>query len=183
MINTNNQRIIVLLNLLKGGDLDTFDEFYTLTKYQVYYSLLAILKKEEIAEEILAETYLKFLENLKKVKAGKNPLGYLLITGRNLALDYFKKENRITYLEDYANENDIGASTSETYDQSDVLLSRMATLLTPTEYEVVVLYILSELTHKEIAAQLKKPLGTITWTYRNAIKKLQKGLSDYDPHR
>lgn len=183
MSTTNNERIIVLLNLLKGGDLDAFDEFYTLTKYQVYYSLFALLKKEEIAEEILSDTYLKFLENLKKVKADKNPLGYLLITGRHLALDYFKKENRVTYLEDYTNENDIGATSNDTYDDSDALLAKMTTLLTPLEYEVVVLYILSELTHKEIAKQLKKPLGTITWTYRNAIKKLQKGLDDYAPIR
>ena len=25
-----------------------------------------------------------------------------------------------------------------------------------------------------------KPLGTITWTYNNAIKKLQKGMKDYE---
>lgn len=179
----NNERIIILLKLLKEGNFSAFDEFYTLTKYPIYYSLLALVKNEDIAEDILAETYLKFLKNLRKVKSNKNPLGFLLTISRNLALDYFKKEKRITSIENYVVESEIGAYVEENYDFSDVLLERMRTMLTPLEYEVVVLRILSELTHKEIATLLKKPLGTITWTYQNAIKKLQKGLSDYDPHR
>lgn len=183
MSKINNERIIILLNLLKTGDFDAFDEFYTLTKYPVYYSLLALVNNEDIVEDILAETYLKFLENLRKVKTNKNPLGYLLTISRNLALDYFKKENRISYIEDYATASEIGAYVEDNYDFSDMLLARMKELLTPLEYEVVVLRILSELTHKEIANHLKKPLGTITWTYQNALKKLQKGLEDYEPHR
>lgn len=183
MSKNNNERIIILLSLLKAGDFDAFDEFYTLTKYPIYYSLLALVHNEDIVEDILAETYLKFLKNLRKIKAYKNPLGYLLTISRNLALDYFKKENRVTYMEDYVTESEIGAYVDDSYDFSDMLLARMKTILTPLEYEVIVLRILSELTHKEIASHLKKPLGTITWTYQNALKKLQKGLSDYDPHR
>lgn len=179
MSDSNVKRIIMLLGELKRDNMDVFDEFYELTKYQIYYSLLALTKNNEISEDILAETYLRFLENLGKINANKNPLGYLLITARNLALDYFKKENRVTYLEDYVNEADIGASVTEKFDDSERLLARMQKILNETEYQIVVLYILSELTHQEIADYLKKPLGTITWTYNNAIKKLQKGLSDY----
>ena len=179
MSDSNVKRIIMLLGELKRDNMDVFDEFYELTKYQIYYSLLALTKNNEISEDILAETYLRFLENLGKINAKKNPLGYLLITARNLTLDYFKKENRVTYLEDYVNEADIGASVTEKFDDSERLLARMQKILNETEYQIVVLYILSELTHQEIADYLKKPLGTITWTYNNTIKKLQKGLSDY----
>ncbi|MDY0214787.1 MAG: sigma-70 family RNA polymerase sigma factor [Bacilli bacterium] len=183
MRDTNVERIILLLGHLKKGEMDFFDEFYSLTKYQIYYSILALAKNNELAEDILAETYIKFLEKLDAINAKKNPLGYLLITARNLTLDYFKKENRVSYIEDYTTEEEIGASVSDEYDDSDRPLLRMQEILNETEYEVVVLYILSEMTHKEIAKQLKKPLGTITWTYSNAIKKLQKGLSYYDPQR
>lgn len=172
-------RIIALLNELKRGNNDNFAEFYELTKYQIFYSLLSLTKNHELAEDILAETYLKFLDNLKRIKANQNPLGFLLVTARNLAYDHFKKENRVSYIEDYLLESDIGASTTDKYDDSDRLLARMQEILNETEYQVVVLYVLSELTHKEIDEYLDKPLGTITWTYSNAIKKLQKGLSDY----
>ncbi|OQA79309.1 MAG: ECF RNA polymerase sigma factor SigW [Tenericutes bacterium ADurb.Bin239] len=176
------RRIIALLNEIKRGNMDNFAEFYELTKYQIYYSLISLTKNHELAEDILAETYLRFLDNLKRIKANTNPLGFLLVTARNLAYDYFKKENRVSYIEDFAVESYIGASTTDEYDDSDRLLARMQEILNETEYEVVVLYILGELTHREIAEYLNKPLGTITWTYSNAIKKLQKGLSDYAPN-
>ena len=36
------------------------------------------------------------------------------------------------------------------------------------------LYNVEDYTHREIAEILGKPLGTITWTYNKAIKKLRK---------
>lgn len=179
MTNLETNRLIALLNLLLKDDMTVFDEFYQLTKYPIYYSIYALSKNHSVTEDILEETYLHFLDKLKTIKPNKNPLGYLLITARNLTLDYFKKENRVTNLEDYENPEEIG-SVIEKYDDSERLLIRMQQLLTNDEYQVVTLYILSELTHQEIAKQLHKPLGTITWTYANAIKKLQKGLSDYE---
>lgn len=180
MNNEDIARIIILLSALKKGKMEAFDEFYQLTKRPLYYSLLAISKSEVLAEDLMEETYIKFLHNLSKVKDKKNPLGYLLVSGRNLALDYFKKHNRVTSIEDYQNESEIGAYVEEKYDDSETLLRLMASLLTEEEYEIVVLFVLSELTHKEIAGQLKKPLGTITWKYNQAIKKLQKGLENYE---
>lgn len=173
-------RLITLLNLLKKEDMTAFDEFYEMTKRPIYYSILGLTKDEATAEDILAETYVKFLNNLSKLKKNKNPLGYLLVSARNLSLDYFKRENRISSIEDYATEQEIGASVTEQYDDSERLLERMRLLLSEDEYQIVVLYVLSEFTHKEISEHLNKPLGTITWSYKNAINKLQKGLSDYE---
>lgn len=180
MSSVNNTRIIELLNLLKAGEREAFDEFYELTKRPIYYSIFALVKDDATSEDLLQETYIRFLNNLKRLKKNKNPLGYLLVTSRNLTYDYFKKENRVSSLEDYENEYEIGAAIEENFDDSERLLSRMQQLLNETEYEIVTLYILGELTHKEIAQQLNKPLGTVTWAYSNAIKKLQKGLSDYE---
>ena len=137
MSNSNNERIIILLNVLKNGDFDAFDEFYKLTKYPIYYSLLPLVNNEEVAEDILSDTYLNFLKNIRKVKANKNPLGYLLTISRNLAFDYFKKENRVSYIDDYVTESEIGAYVEDNYDFSDILLTRMKAILTPLEYEVV----------------------------------------------
>ena len=149
------------------------------TNSQVSVFIRFIADERSRLAEIFSPKLIKFLDNLKRIKANQNPLGFLLVTARNLAYDHFKKENRVSYIEDYLLESDIGASTTDKYDDSDRLLARMQEILNETEYQVVVLYVLSEFTHKEIAEYLDKPLGTITWTYSNAIKKLQKGLSDY----
>jgi RNA polymerase sigma-70 factor (ECF subfamily) len=179
MASDNTSRLLVLLAHLKKGEMEYFNEFYELTKYPVYYSLLPLTKNKDLAEEMMLEAYVKFLQNIARVKKGQNPLAYLLIVARNTTFDHLKKESRETYVDDYVYETSVGAVTHDEYDFSDKLLEEMSNILNETEFEVVILYVLSGLTHKEISDQLKKPIGTITWTYSNAIKKLQKGLANY----
>ena len=109
--------LIELLSSLKLGHVEVFDEFYEATKRPLYYSLLGLVKDQTIAEDLLEETYIKFLHNLPKVNSGKNPLGYLLVSGRNLALDYFKKENRVSKIDDYQYEQDVGAYVEDKFDE------------------------------------------------------------------
>jgi RNA polymerase sigma-70 factor (ECF subfamily) len=42
------------------------------------------------------------------------------------------------------------------------------------ELEVFLLHIIDELKHREIAQIMNKPLGTITWIYNNAVKKMKR---------
>ena len=46
-------------------------------------------------------------------------------------------------------------------------------LLDRLDQEIVIMHVIGELKHREIAAILKKPLGTITWKYNQAINKLR----------
>ena len=47
-------------------------------------------------------------------------------------------------------------------------------MLKPSERQIVSLKILGELTFKEIAQCMEIPMGTVTWKYQNAIKKLRR---------
>jgi len=46
--------------------------------------------------------------------------------------------------------------------------------LKPAERQIVSLKVLGELTFKEIAQCMQIPMGTVTWKYQNAIKKLRR---------
>ena len=50
--------------------------------------------------------------------------------------------------------------------------------LDESEREIVNMKILADMTFKDIAAVLGKPLGTVTWKYRNAISKLRKYVGE-----
>ena len=52
----------------------------------------------------------------------------------------------------------------------------MKEVLNETEMRIVILHSIEELSHQEIASLLHKPLGTVTWTYNNAIQKMRKAL-------
>ena len=47
----------------------------------------------------------------------------------------------------------------------------MKKVLNEDELQIVLLHVVAGYKHREIAAMLDKPLGTVTWTYNNAIKK------------
>lgn len=47
-------------------------------------------------------------------------------------------------------------------------------LLSEKEYKILILHVLEEYTHKEIAKELRIPIGTVTWSYNNALKKIRK---------
>lgn len=59
--------------------------------------------------------------------------------------------------------------------EEDEIFKKMKKLLSKREFEIVVLHVIDEMTHKEISKLKHWPLGTITWSYQNAIKKLKKG--------
>ena len=77
-------------------------------------------------------------------------------------------------------ENTEFASVEESTSKNDnYIFKKMKEILSDKEYRIVILHVLNGMSHKEIASLLHRPLGTITWAYSNAIKKLQKGLGDY----
>ena len=167
----------VIIEELLNGELSYFNEFYEKTKYKLFYNILAILKDPVLSEDALQETYLKFLNNLNKLKKEKNILGYLMVVSRNVALDMLKKSSREVQIDDYnlslINDNGIN------FEYSNILL-KVKEILSDMEFQIFILHVINEMTHKEISRLLKKPLGSITWAYNNALKKLKKGLKDYE---
>lgn len=161
-----------LLILLQEGRTEYFDEFYELTKRGVYSSAYAILQNPDEAENILQDTYLKFLEKLPKLKADRSVLAYLMKTATNLAINTKKQYRHLAYNVDVSEVADDESPRSEDHHVFDV----MKEVLNETEIRIVILHSIEELSHQEIASLLHKPLGTVTWTYNNAIQKMRKAL-------
>ncbi|MBM6838786.1 sigma-70 family RNA polymerase sigma factor, partial [Clostridium saudiense] len=56
-------------------------------------------------------------------------------------------------------------------------INEVLSQLKEEEREVVILHTISDLTFKSIGEILDKPLGTVTWRYREAIKKLKEKIT------
>lgn len=168
-------RITELSNQLIEGNLTNFNEFFELTKQKVFYAALAITHDRALSEDVLQDTFISFLNSKERLKKNTSPLAYLLTTARNTALNVVKKRNLETTND---NDDEIVIAVDEHYsDEEERTLAQMRRLLKPDEYEIVVLHIFDDLPQKTIAKILKKPLGTISWAYRNAINKLAKGMA------
>ncbi len=171
-----DERINLLFCRIQDGNLLVFDEFYELTKRQVYFAIYAIVKSSSISEDIMQDTYIKFLENIKRIDSSRNVVSYLITIGKNLCLDYLRKNSKIRNLEDYDNFEDVvGTAPPKENGEADIF-KIMKEVLNDNEFGIVILHVVDEMSHKEVAEYLGKPLGTITWAYNNAMKKLRKRM-------
>ncbi|MDD6468670.1 MAG: sigma-70 family RNA polymerase sigma factor [Bacilli bacterium] len=156
---------------LKRGDQTHFNWFYENSKKQLFYNILSYTKNYELSEDLLQETYVKFLTNIKNIDDKVNVLGYLMVMSKNITLDYFKKNNRIETL----NEEDISFEDNKIHET--MLVSKIKEILNDIEFKILILHILGELTFNEIKDIVKKPLGTVLWIYNKSLKKVRKELN------
>lgn len=156
---------------LKRGDQSHFNWFYENSKKQLFYNILSYTKNYELSEDLLQETYVKFLTNIKNIDDKVNVLGYLMVMSKNITLDYFKKNNRIETL----NEEDISFEDNKIHET--MLVSKIKEILNDIEFKILILHILGELTFNEIKDIVNKPLGTVLWIYNNSLKKVRKELN------
>jgi len=148
----------------------SFDQFYHLTKKSVFFSIVSIIKDENLVEDIMQETYLKFLKNVSQVKESGNVQAYLNQVARNLAIDYYHDRKKIVYDELFIEQQTEELATEDAFE--DVF--KWLDILNDTEKEIVIQHVINDLKFREIAVLLDKPLGTVLWIYNKAIKKMRK---------
>lgn len=171
----DNEQLLKLFIELKNGNMDSFDEFYELTKRGVFSFSFQILRNQEEAENVLQDTYLQFLKKLPSLKPDKSILAYLMQTSKNLSLNVLKKYKK----RDTAFDMETVPDSCNTGGDDDTVMRVMRETLKPDEIQIVLMHSLYDMTHKEIAKALRRPLGTITWSYNNSMKKMKEALKRY----
>ncbi len=73
-------------------------------------------------------------------------------------------------------ENEYLMGSTPSTAENEILIKQIFTILSDIEKEIVILHSVGDLKHREIAKLLDKPLGTVTWTYNQAIKKLRSQI-------
>ena len=141
--------------------------------YKIAWNLL---ENREDAEDVTSEFFMKLWRLADTYRGGNGHRAWMAAIVRNMAVDLMRKTKREILTEDFVDTMTETASDVcvETKVLSDMSLRQALDMLKPNEREVVNLKIMGELTFQEIADILKIPLGTVTWRYQNAIKKLRR---------
>jgi len=156
---------------LKRGDRSAFDVVYDQTKTKVFYTILAIVHDYSLSEDIMQDTYIKMLESLPSYRRRGKFEGWLLTIARNLALNTLRNRKRSTHVDPQENLDWFGST--ESVAESHAELAEWLKELNDGEKEIVIRHAVLDETHKSIAKTMGKPLGTVTWTYQNALKKIR----------
>lgn len=160
-----------------AGDKTGLRDLYDAYADTIYRLFLGKVHNHQDAEDLTSDFFLKLWECAAGYRPGRGHRCWMMTIARNMAIDYLRKAGHTIPVEDA--ETVSPAALTETKTAADTVTEHMQTegilsVLPEDEQEIVRMHIAAELTFREIAAILKRPLGTISWKYRNAIGKLQK---------
>jgi RNA polymerase sigma-70 factor (ECF subfamily) len=174
--------------LIKNGDKNGLKDIYEAYLAYIFRIIYEILKNRENAEDVTADFFIKLWEKADSYRPGSGHRAFLTVMARNMAIDFLRKHRREELT---AMLQDLGAEPDEDYYKAppgqlpldnptetevieDITLKAALDTLGEAERQVVSMKVLGDLTFKEIAEILQCPMGTITWRYQNAIKKLRR---------
>ena len=161
-----------IIEEFRVGNYDSFDEFYHQTNKQLYVFIYDIIRNRQSSEDLLQETYMRFLNHIDKYKKNTNYFNFLVTIARNLAINEYHKQKRMVYDEKFI----YSVKEESPTDVPDLFY--LLDYLNEKEREIVILHMIDNLKFKEIAKMKDKPLGTILWLYNKAIKKLKRKVEE-----
>ncbi len=138
----------------------------------VYIVIYNVIKDHELTQDLMQDVYLKVLEKIDQYQSKTNFYNWMLMIAKNLALDTYRREQKLIHY-DEVDYDEVLSSNDETPDQKDEF-ERLLSVLDEEEKEIVLLRIVDEMKHKDIAKIVDKPLGTVTWLYQQALDKMKK---------
>lgn len=164
--------ISIAIEKLKNKDNEAFEYLYNNTKRLVFTVIIAIVKDYSTTEDLMQDTYIKMVENINSYDVKYKFTTWIATIARNTALDYYRKSKKQFSVDVTENEYLFPKTYNDAAEEYNT--NYLLKILTDEEREVVMLYALDDFKHREIAEILNKPIGTITWLYNQAMKKLRK---------
>ncbi|MFH5836422.1 RNA polymerase sigma factor [Proteiniclasticum sp. C24MP] len=159
------------------GDNTALDELYHLTERTLYAFTVSLTRDHDMALEIMQETYLKILSAAHLYKPMGKPLAWMFTITKNLYYSEVKKRGRYDVLDPMELSND--RRFSYVTDAEDrLVLEGVLMKLTEEEREIIMLYAVSGMKHREIAENLDMKLSTLLSKYHRGLKKLKDYLEE-----
>ena len=168
------------ISAILRGDRQGLRDIYDAYLDYIYRIVYGVVGRKEDAEDITSEFFIKLWQTADRYKGGSGHKGYLATIARNMALDHLRKYKK-EVLESFTKVDDdepvfepASSDDTEATVIEDIALKEAIASLNEKEQQIINMKILSEMTFQEISDTLKVPMGTVTWRYREAIKKLRR---------
>lgn len=181
---TRDQDLITFVQRVADGDQSALAALYDSTNRLVYGLILRVLGDSSTAEEVLLDVYTQVWRQAVNYDIERgSPLAWLTTIARSRAIDRLRSgwqdQQRKEPL-DLLSDRETGAANPEEMtvasERQRFVRSALA-LLSPEQREVIELAYYGGLSHSEIAAKLKQPLGTVKTRTRLGMMKLRDALA------
>jgi RNA polymerase sigma-70 factor (ECF subfamily) len=159
------------------GDSSALDELYQKTERTLYAFTVSLTRDHEQAKDLMQETYLKILSAAHLYRPMGKPLAWMFTIAKNLYYTEMKRNSRFSSEDPTDLSNDRRFSYVTDADDR-LVLEGVLKKLTEEEREIIMLYAVSGMKHREIAESLNIKLSTLLSKYHRGLKKLRSHLEE-----
>ena len=178
-----DSQLIALLDRVALADESALKELYDLTSSKLYGVAVRVVSNREWAEDVLQEAYLNIWKIAGNYKATLSPpMAWMGLVVRSRGLDFLRRRtsdraDHVQELDEVISDTVAGDSpnpmdTTQASEQAWAL-HQCLSQLENKQREVVSLAYLRDLSHSELAQQLKLPLGTVKTWIRRGLDQLR----------
>jgi RNA polymerase sigma-70 factor (ECF subfamily) len=179
--------LIALLDRLALGDESALKPLYDLTAAKLYGLALRVLGQRERAEDALQEAYLQIWRSAADYRASLSPpMAWLGLTVRSRALDLLRRHSHESHtaaldeaLTDTLPSPTPGPPDAHLASEQARALHQCIHRLESRQRELVSLAYLRDLSHSELAEQLRLPLGTVKTWLRRGLDQLRACMTRF----
>ena len=167
--------LVGLLRAVAAGDQAAFERLYAATRAKLYGVVLRILRRADLADEVMQEAYLKIWNSAGQFDpAVASPITWMVAIARNRAIDLARKKRDVSVEEtpgvlERAAESVDPLAARERSEELRRLLDCLGRL-DPDERRLMLLAYYNGLSREQLAAKLGRPINTIkTWLRRSIL--------------
>ena len=160
---------------LKNGQANAIDVIYDITNRMVFYQIYQIVKRKDVAEDIMQDVYMKVYQHRTSYQDDQ-PKSWILRIAKNEAINQYHKQSRET-LVDIETLNQPSLEKEET-----PLIDLAAQLLDEDEFMIVMQCVVEGKTRKEVGKLLNLSTSGVTFKLNVALEKLRNQLEGGTNH-
>lgn len=192
---SGSDQLAALLLRMSRKDEAAFESLYSSTKRKLFSTVLPIVRRRHLAEEVLQETYVRIWLNAAHYKTSLgSPMNWMITIARNHAIDMARKPVREIYSEDsvlfsFPSDDPTALEAIEILeDQTEVFNQRLHVLyalqaLNPTQRHLIIAAYIRGESRKQLAKRYGVPVNTIKTWIRRALLETRAGLENPVPQR
>jgi RNA polymerase sigma-70 factor (ECF subfamily) len=173
--------LVWLLAAVAKADEAAFERLYQATRAKLYGVVLRILRRADLADEVMQETYLKVWSSAGQFNpALASPITWMLAIARNRAIDLVRRKSE-TSIEEEPEAMEVAADTPDPLakrEMSEELRRLLACMgrLDQERRRLVLLAYFSGWSRDQLAAEFDKPVNTIKTWLRRALFDIRECL-------
>ena len=158
-----------------GGDDEAFENIIETYKDGLILYLNGIVNNIFIAEDLMEETFFKIAVKKPKYKGKSSFKTWLYAVGRNTALDYLRKESKISYIQ-----NEESLVSEETFEkgyiksEDKIIVHNALKKINSLYRQILILIYIENFSNREVEIIMKKNSRQI----KNLLYRAKKAIKD-----